>query len=220
VQGYPVLLAYASKGKRRKACASACATLARLPFCLLLHTLQQEKVLCWQLRSGHKLLAYATSKRLPPLVPSAAACAACCCCPVALPPLQGSPCAFASIPNNRQRSFAGGCAAGISCVAKSQRKGSQQQAKVLCLRVSSGKKLYGYPVLVATCAFYLRNATYARCASASKVPLPAVGYATQRHKGTLARALRAQGQKCKQLFSLASGYRATKSKGGKRSKGC
>jgi hypothetical protein len=47
----------------------------------------------------------------------------------------------AQVANSRQRYFAGGCAPGISCVAKSQRKGSQQQAKVLCWRVRSGHKL-------------------------------------------------------------------------------
>jgi hypothetical protein len=58
--------------------------------------------------------------------------------------------------------------------------------------------------------FLLSNATYARCATASKVHLPAVGYATQRHKGTLARALRAQGHKCKhrQHGTLARALRA------------
>jgi hypothetical protein len=57
--------------------------------------------------------------------------------------------------------------------------GAQPPAKYICL-------------LLATCAlFLLSNATYARCASATF----AFGYATQRHKGTLARALRAQGHK-------------------------
>jgi hypothetical protein len=62
------------------------------------------------------------------------------------------------------------------------------------------------------------NATYARCASASKVPLPAVGYATQRQqgrkKGTLAWALRAQGQQCKQVLPWPN--RPSKSKEGNR----
>jgi hypothetical protein len=35
-------------------------------------------------------------------------------------PLQGSPCAFSCIPYNRQMYFTGGCAPGISCVAKSK----------------------------------------------------------------------------------------------------
>jgi hypothetical protein len=52
------------------------------------------------------------------------------------------------------------------------------------------------PLLLATCAFYLRNATDARCASASKVPLPAVGYATQRQQGRKKCNAKATGDPC------------------------
>jgi hypothetical protein len=125
LKGFPVLVAMQEKEKGTKgspvAPVARCAH-PRLPLCPLL--------VC---------RAYARHSCLPCCLPCLCAPGISCVAlfPPLLPPLLlRSGHKLLADANSRQMYFAGGCAPGISCVALVKSTGSQQQAKVLCWRVS------------------------------------------------------------------------------------